>query len=179
MEKMYKETVIGAVKGDITKTEGMDAWVLGADTSLYLDSGVCKAIHRVAGSKLTEAVRKLGGCELGEAKITPAFDAPCKAIIHAAVPRWNGGAEQEEEQLYSCYTRICELAAEHGLKTVAMPSLGTGVYAWPMEKAIRTGLSAITGFIDRQEEKPDRLLWVLFDDATYSAYEEELNRFFG
>ncbi len=76
MEKLYKGTVIGAVQGDITKLEGMDAWVLGADTSLYLDSGVCKAIHRVAGSGLLEAVKELGGRELGDAR----------SLLHSMLP---------------------------------------------------------------------------------------------
>ena len=171
MEKLYKGTVIGAVQGDITKFEGMDAWVLGADTSLYLDSGVCKAIHRVAGSGLLEAVKELGGRELGDAAITSAFDAPCRSIIHAAVPVWNNGEENVKELLSSCYTKICSLAAENDLNSVAMPSLGTGVYAWPLDVAVEIGLSAITGFIDTHEKKPEKFIWVLFDEETYKAYE--------
>ena len=105
MEKTRRGTVIGAVKGDITKHDEMDTWVLGADTSLYLDSGVCKAIHKVAGPALLEAVKKTGGRELGEAVITPAFDAPCKTIIHAAVPKWNDGEGNVKDLLFSVFTK--------------------------------------------------------------------------
>ena len=174
METTYKGTVIGAIKGDITKVEGMDALVIGADRTLYLDSGVCKAIHKIAGPQLYDAVQKLGGCELGEARITPAFDAPCKSIIHVAAPRWEGGTANEEELLYSCYKSIAQLAYDNGLKSIAMPSLGTGVYNWPVALAIKTGLRAITDFIDEHETGVDRFVWVLFDDATYEAYEEAL-----
>ena len=176
MEITYKGTVIAAVKGDLTKTVGMDALVLGADKTLYLDSGVCKAIHRVAGPQLYEAVQKLGGCELGEARITPAFNAPCKAIIHVAAPRWEGGSANETELLYPCYGNIARLACENGLKSVAMPSLGTGVYLWPVDLAVSTGLRAITDFIDAHEGCVERFAWVLFDDATCAAYEAGLSR---
>ena len=172
MEKTYKGTVIGAVKGDITKHDEIDTWVLGADTSLYLDSGVCKAIHKVAGAGLLEAVRATGGRELGDAVITPAFDAPCKTIIHAAVPKWNEGEGNVKDLLFSCYTRICTLAAENDMDTVAMPSLGTGVYAWPLDVAVNIGLSAITEYIDTHDKKPSKFLWVLFDDETCKAYED-------
>ncbi len=177
MERTYKGTVIGAVKGDITKLEGMDAWVLGADTSLYLDSGVCKAVHRTAGEGLLEAVKALGGCELGDARITPAFDAPCRSIIHAAVPRWDDGKADAKDLLFSCYTKICSLAAGNDIDTVAMPSLGTGVYAWPLDVAVSTGMSAITGYIDTHDKKPSRFMWVLFDDETFRAYEEGIKAF--
>lgn len=178
MEKIYKGTVIGAVKGDITTFSDMDVWVLGADSSLYIDSGVCKAVHKVAGRRLYEEVRKLGGCELGRAKITPAFDAPCKYIIHAAVPKWFGGNEGETETLYSCYMNICRLAAEKSMKTIAMPSLGTGVYKWPLDIAVKTGLSAIRDFTDANEGKLEKVLWIPFDDTTNNAYEEALAGFF-
>ena len=177
MEKTYKGTVIKAVKGDITKLDGIDAWVLGADTGLYLDSGVCKAVHRVAGSRLLEAVKALGGCKLGDARITPAFDAPCRSIIHTAVPRWDDGKGNARDLLFSCYTKICSLAAENDIDTVAMPSLGTGVYAWPLDVAVSTGMSAITGYIDTHDKKPSEFTWVLFDDETCRAYEDGIAGF--
>lgn len=174
MEKAYKGTVIAAIKGDITKVEGMDALVIGADKTLYLDSGVCKAIHKIAGPQLYDAVQELGGCEIGEARITPAFDAPCKSIIHVAAPRWEGGTAGEEELLYSCYQNIARLALDNGLKSVAMPSLGTGVYGWPVALAAETGLRAIADFVDAHGAGVDRFAWVLFDDATFEVYEEAL-----
>lgn len=180
MEAIYKGTAIGAAKGDLTKVEGVDALVIGADRTLYLDSGVCKAIHKIAGPQLYDAVQELGGCELGEARITPAFNAPCKSIIHVAAPRWEGGAANEEELLYSCYKSIAQLAHDNGLKSVAMPSLGTGVYKWPLTLAAKTGLRAITDFVDEHGAGVDRFVWVLFDDATFEAYEGTLaDRFSG
>ena len=174
MEKTYTGTAIAAIKGDLTKVEGMDALVIGADQTLYLNSGVCKAIHAIAGPQLFDAVQKLGGCELGEARITPAFNAPCKSIIHVAAPRWEGGDANEKELLYSCYKNIAQLAYDNGLKSVAMPSLGTGVYQWPLALAAKTGLRAITDFVDEHEAGVDKFVWVLFDDVTFKAYEEAL-----
>lgn len=180
MEATYKGTVISAAKGDLTKVEGMDALVIGADRTLYLDSGVCKAIHTIAGPQLFDAVQELGGCELGEARITPAFNAPCKSIIHVAAPHWEGGTANEEELLYSCYKNIAQLAHDNELKSVAMPSLGTGIYKWPLALAAKTGLRAITDFVDGHDASVDGFVWVLFDDATFEAYEEALaGRFSG
>lgn len=179
MEKSYKGSVIGAVKGDLSRFEGVDVLVLGADTTLYLDSGVCKAIHNVAGPELYEAVMKLGGCELGEARITPAFNAPSKAIVHVAAPRWEGGDSGEESLLYSCYKNIALLTDSNGYTSAAMPALGTGVYKWPIDLAIRTGLKAVTDFIDSHPGKSYRFVWVLFDDATTESYEKGLEEYFG
>ena len=174
MEKEYKGTTISVVQGDLTKTEGVDALVIGADRTLYLDSGVCKAIHRIAGPQLYDAVRELGGCEIGEARITPAFNAPCTSIIHVAAPRWEGGAAGEEELLYSCYKNIAELANDNGLKSVAMPLLGTGVYKWPVDLAMKTGLRAITDSVDARGNGVERYVWVIFDDATFNAVSQAI-----
>ncbi len=178
MEKNFKGCVIKAVKGDITRETGLDVLVLGADKTLYLDSGVCKAIHKLAGSELYKAVKELGGCELGQARITPAFEAPCKSIIHAAVPRWNGGMEGEEELLYSSYSNICKLAADNSMKSLAMPSLGTGVYGWPLDLAVRTGIRAVMDFLEERQGELELVEWVLFEEEIFKVYKEQLNDFF-
>lgn len=170
MELNYKGTSIEVIQGDITKVSGIDAVALGADESLYLDSGVCKAVHKLAGPRLKEAVDAIGGGRYGEAYITDAFDAPFKAIVHAAVPKWEGGDKGELSTVASCYNSIFSVTAGRGLRSVAVPSLGTGAYRYPVDLAIETAFNAAKGFIDENEGKLDKISWVLFDEETYNAY---------
>lgn len=176
MDKLYKGTVISAVQGDITKVTDIDVIALGADESLYLDSGVCKAVHKIAGPKLREAINAIGGARYGNAVITDAYEAHFKGIVHAAVPKWDGGDKGELDKVASCYRQIFTLAASKGCRSVAVPSLGTGAYHYPMEEAIKTALNAAKEFIDNNEGKLDRISWVLFDDETFQAYSEALKQ---
>lgn len=170
MEIRYKGTTIEVIQGDITKVSGIDAIALGADESLYLDSGVCKAVHKLAGPRLKEAVDALGGGRYGEAYITDAYEAPFKAIVHAAVPRWEGGDKGELSTVASCYKSIFTNTAKRGLRSVAVPSLGTGAYHYPVDLAIETAFTAAKDYIDGNEGCLDRIAWVLFDEETYTAY---------
>lgn len=170
MEIMYKGTSIEVIQGDITKVSGIDAVALGADESLYLDSGVCKAIHKIAGPGLLEEIRAVGGASYGEAVITDAYDAPFKAIVHAAVPKWDGGDKGELATVAKCYRSIFGKTSGRGLRSVAVPSLGTGAYHYPVDLAIETAFNAAKSFIDENEGKLDKISWVLFDEETYTAY---------
>lgn len=176
MDKLYKGTIISAVQGDITKVTDIDAIALGADESLYLDSGVCKAVHKIAGPKLREAVDKIVGAHYGEAFITDAYDAPFKGIVHAAVPKWDGGDKGELDTVASCYKSIFTKTADKGLRSVAVPSLGTGAYHYPVDEAIDTALKSAMAFVDANEGKLDVIRWVLFDEETYLAYEAALKQ---
>lgn len=160
------------VLGDITKSD-CDAIVNAANTSLLGGGGVDGAIHRAAGPELLEECRTLHGCPTGEARITKGYRLPAKYVIHTPGPIWQGGRYGEEELLASCYRSCLELAAEHGVKRIAFPSISTGIYGFPLEKAAPIAVHTIRIFC-KDNPQIEEVRMVCFDQRTKTYYEKAL-----
>lgn len=167
------------VRGDITKIDTVTAIVNAANTSLLGGGGVDGAIHRAAGKQLLEECRTLHGCRTGEAKITGAYKLPCKYVIHTAGPVWNGGNHGELELLANCYRNSLKVAVDHGIRTIAFPSISTGVYHFPVQLAAQIAIRTAREFIDEYPDTLDVVMWVLFDERTEAVYQAEVERWKG
>jgi O-acetyl-ADP-ribose deacetylase (regulator of RNase III) len=163
---------ITVARGDITH-EATDAIVNAANTTLMGGGGVDGAIHRAAGPELIEECRALGGCPTGEARITRGYRLKARHVIHAVGPVWSGGGRGEDALLASCYRNSFRLAAEHGLKTLAFPSISTGAYRFPVERAARIALAETRQALERHPGI-ERVRFVCFDEATRAAYQRAL-----
>jgi O-acetyl-ADP-ribose deacetylase (regulator of RNase III) len=159
---------ISIVRGDITLQE-VDAIVNAANNSLLGGGGVDGAIHAAAGPALLAECRGLGGCITGAAKITRGYALPAKWIIHTVGPVWSGGNGREDDLLASCYRTCLHIAFERRLETLAIPSISTGAYRFPVDRAARIAISEIKMFL-HTHDRPSDVRLVCFDRQTYSSY---------
>ncbi len=166
------EQRLSVVTADITMLE-VDAIVNAANASLLGGGGVDGAIHRAAGPELLAECRVLGGCATGDAKITKGHRLPARHVIHTVGPIWHGGEKGEPELLASCYRRSLELARDHGLKSVAFPSISTGIYGYPKEQAAKIAVRTVADHL-ADHDLPATIIFCCFDDQAAELHEREI-----
>lgn len=159
--------------GDITTLE-VDAIVNAANTSLLGGGGVDGAIHRAAGPELLEECRQLGGCTVGQAKITKGYLLPAKFIIHTVGPVWRGGVKGEPKLLSSCYETSLKLAIKHDIKTLAYPAISCGVYGYPISQAATIAITETAHFLALHQDI-ESVTFVCFDEVIFDAYQHAFN----
>ena len=163
---------LSIVKGDIVKMK-TDAIVNAANTSLLGGGGVDGAIHRAAGPELLAECETLNGCRTGEAKITKGYKLKAKYVIHTPGPIWRGGKWGEADLLANCYKNCLALAKENDVKTIAFPSISTGVYRFPVDQAAKIAVGEILDFLN-QNDSVEQVTIVCFDDKTKDFYLDAL-----
>jgi len=163
------KTKIELLKGDITQVQ-VDVIVNAANTTLLGGGGVDGAIHRAAGPKLLLECMKLFGCETGKAKITKGYSLRARYVIHTPGPVWRGGKNNERELLASCYRNSMTLAKEYSLRTVAFPSISTGVYSFPINEASKISYNTVKTFLEENPDSFDKVIFVLFSDEAFDVY---------
>ncbi len=163
------------VEGDIT-LQAVDAIVNAANSALSGGGGVDGAIHRAGGIAIMAECRKIGRCPAGTAIITTAGQLPCKYVIHTVGPVYGGGNRGEAALLASSYRSSLTLAKEHGFKSVAFPSISTGVYSYPVEEAAAIALRTVVDFLKTEPSKIELLRFVLFSGADFKTYSTVLGR---
>ena len=166
--------MICVLQGDITKVDDVDAIVNAANHTLLGGNGVDGAIHKAAGIKLYFACMKLRGCKTGEAKITPAYNLPCKYVIHTVGPVWHGGQKGESNLLKACYRNSMLLAKQYGIRRIAFPSISTGAFRYPVREAAAIAVETVKQVIDEHKEAFDLIEWVIFSQENFEIYNAQI-----
>ena len=164
--------MIKIIRGDIT-SQPTDAIVNAANTYLLAGSAVCGAIHRVAGSELERECREIGDCPTGEARITDAYELPCKYVIHAVAPRYWDGTRDESILLTRYYQSTFTLTEKHGIKSISIPAIVTGIYRYPVKEATEIAFDMT---LVAQWQQDLSVEFVCFDEKMAAIYEETYRR---
>jgi len=165
---------IKIIKGDITELK-VDAIVNAANSSLLGGGGVDGAIHQAAGPELLTECRTLKGCPTGEARITKGYKLPTKFVIHTVGPIWQGGKNNEDKYLADCYRNSLKLATIYEIKSIAFPAISCGIYRFPLSRACNIAIKEVNNFLN-QNKLPEKVIFICFDDRTYSVYKEILSK---
>jgi O-acetyl-ADP-ribose deacetylase (regulator of RNase III) len=163
------------ITGDITH-ESTDAIANAANTKLKGGGGVDGAIHRAGGPEIMAECRKIGSCPTGEAVITCAGRLKAKYVIHTAGPVYNGGNRGEAKKLASCYKNCLKLAVDNNVKSIAFPSISTGIYGYPLDEAAPIALGTVINFL-KENASLELVKFVLFDEKTFNSYSSTLKKF--
>jgi O-acetyl-ADP-ribose deacetylase len=174
MEAKVGQAILELMEGDITHQD-TEAIVNAANTRLIPGGGVDGAIHRAGGPAIEAEARQLGGCPTGEARITTGGKLKARYVIHTVGPVYKDGLHREPELLASCYRESLKLASTKGLKTLAFPSISTGVYGYPIEDAAKVALTTITDYL-AQHPEIERVRFVLFGRTAYEAFAKVLKK---
>jgi O-acetyl-ADP-ribose deacetylase (regulator of RNase III) len=169
-----KNTVLELMQGDITQ-EDTDALVNAANSSLVVGGGVDRAINKAAGPQLAEETSKLGGCEVGNAKITKGYNLKARHVIHAVGPVYIIDPISAPDWLASAYRRSLEVLTENGLKSVAFPAISTGIYGYPLNEAAPIALKAVYDFVTTAKHDVELIRFVLFTGDALEAFVKALN----
>lgn len=165
---------IEIIQGDITKVS-VDSIVNAANSSLMGGGGVDGAIHRAGGSAILEECKKIvakqGPCASGQAVITAAGNLPAKFVIHTVGPIWNGGNNNEEHLLESCYMNSLLLAVENSCTSIAFPNISTGIYRFPKKQAAGIAVKTVSAFLD-QNTIIEKVIFACFDDENFEIYKK-------
>jgi O-acetyl-ADP-ribose deacetylase len=174
---MADRPILEARRADIV-TLDVDAIVNAANSSLLGGGGVDGAIHRAAGPELLEACRKLEGCDVGQAKITPGFGLIARYVIHTVGPVWHGGERGEPEALASCYRNSLALVAAHGIRSIAFPAISTGVYGYPAEPAARVAIGTVRAAMV-SSRLPSTIVFCCYSASDFALYQRLLSTIVG
>jgi O-acetyl-ADP-ribose deacetylase (regulator of RNase III) len=166
--------VFTAIQGDITRLS-VDAIVNAANSSLLGGGGVDGAIHRAAGPELLAECRTLGGCPTGEARLTRAYRLPARFVIHTVGPVWHGGGHGEPELLASCYRESVKLAVANSVATLAFPSISTGVYGYPVERAAEIAVASVHAALSEDVGSLEEIVFCCFSAHDLHVYERLLS----
>jgi O-acetyl-ADP-ribose deacetylase (regulator of RNase III) len=178
MQTTIGKTTLRLVVGDIAEQD-TDAVVTAAHYRLNKGTGTYGTIHTKGGPQIYEECKKIGGCRIGDAVITTGGNLKARYVIHAVGPVWRGGDEEEPQLLASAYKRSLEVAVEHGLKSISIPSISTGAFCYPIRLAAPIALKTIVDFLKNHQHNLTEVRMVLYtreDEKSFTIYADALNR---